>query len=264
MLTADIVLLLEPTSDVPVIIPATHNVITGASLVDLVLRDSGAFGTGQTPNGQDVADCKFRLNMMLGSWQQRRWLQYRLADTAFICDNSLNYSVGPGGDFNVPRPSQIKAAYVRQLIPANPYNVDFWLQPIFSREDYSQITLKNLQAGPPTHFFYDADYPQGFVYPWPLCNFQYELHILTVQPLAYTDSLSSDIQLPDEYQAALYWNMLVETRNAYDLPTRAVDVQKAKATLNTLRLANGTQIPSLKMPRTLRTPRAYNPYSDSP
>lgn len=263
MLTADIVLLLEPTSDVPVIIPATHNVITGASLVDLVLRDSGAFGTGQTPNGQDVADCKFRLNLLIGNWQAKRWISYRLVDTAFQCDGSLNYTVGPGGDFNIPRPAQVKAAYVRQLQPASPYSVDFPLAIIQSREDYSMIALKNLQAGPSQYLFFDPDIPLGYAYPWPLSGTQYELHLITQQPLSYVNTLADDLAFPDSYQSALYYNLMLSTRNAYDLPVRPFDVQMARSTLNAIRLENGNQMPSLRMPNTLgRRGGSYSVWSN--
>lgn len=239
--------------------------ITGADLISLVLRDSGAFGTGQTPNGQDVLDAKQRFNFMVSAWSVKRWLTWCLVDNAHTCDGSISYTVGPGGNFNIPRPAQIKAAYVRQLIPSgNPYYVDFWLDPIFSMEDYSQITLKQLQAGPSTNFFYQSSVPLGRVYPWPLSNYQYELHILTAQPIPQVSDLSAVMIIPDEMQDAVYYNSLIRTRSAYDLPPKPVDVQLAKAALNTLRIANGSQVPSLRMPKSLRTPRAYNPYSNSP
>lgn len=236
--------------------------ITGSDLAALVLRDSGAFGTGQTPNGQDVTDFKARMNMMLSAWSQKRWISYHLVDTAVACDNSLSYSVGPGGDFDIPRPTQIKAAYVRQLTPSNPYSVDYPLTPIFSREDYSRIALKNQRGGPSDCFFYDSDFPLGFVYPWPLCNSQYELHILTAVPMPEIVTMADTILLPDEYTDALYWSLMIRTRNAYDLPERARDAKQARAAMNVLRQSN-SQMPSLRMPRALRTPRAYNPYSDT-
>lgn len=238
-------------------------IITGSELIALALRNCGAFGTGQTAGAEDTNDAKTLFNMIISEWNRERWLTYHLIDTAFVCNNSLNYTVGTGGDFDIPRPAQIKAAYVRQLVPSNPYNVDFWLTPIFSREDYSRIVLKNLLAGPSTNFFYDSAYPFGFVYPWPVCNDQYELHILTQEALPEIADLPDEIILPNEYKPALYWNLMVWLRNAYDLPERALDLKKASAALNVLRKSN-TQVPSLVMPASLRRPRSYNVWSDSP
>lgn len=238
-------------------------IITGARLIELALRNCGAFGVGQTPGAEDTLDARTLLNFIIAEWNRERWLTYRLVDTGFTCTNAQSYSVGIGGDFNIARPAQIKAAYVRQLVPSNPYNVDFWLDQIFSREDYSRIVLKNLQAGPATNFFYDSAYPLGLVLPWPICNSQYALHILTQEPIPDVIDLADEIVLPAEYQPALYWNLMVWLRNGYDLPERPTDVRKAKGALNVLRKAN-TQIPSLVMPVPLRQARSYNPFSDSP
>lgn len=238
-------------------------ITTGAELIAMSLRNCGAFGVGQTAGAEDTTDAKRLLNMLIAQWNRKRWLVYHLIDTAHVCDNSISYTVGPGGQFNIARPAQIKAAYVRQLVPSNPYNVDFPLTPIFSREDYSQIVLKNLQAGPAQYFFYDAAYPLGSVFPWPLCNSQYALHIVTQEALEDIDSLAAAINLPPEYVPALYWNLMVWLRDAYDLPPKPVMIQSAKAALNVLRQAN-TQVPNLSMPAALTYGRGYNIWSDSP
>lgn len=235
---------------------------TGAELVELALRDSGVCGVGQTPLAEDTNDAKRRLNMLIAQWNRKRWLTYHLVDTAFTCDNSISYTVGPGGDFNIARPAQIKAAYVRQLVTSNPYNVDFPLEQIFSREDYSQIVLKNLQAGPSQYFFYDSAYPLGSVFPWPLSDSQYALHTVTQEAIPDIGALNTNINLPEEYVPALYWNLMVWLRNAYDLPPRTTDIQQARASLNVLRQAN-TQVPTLRMPRALSGARAYNVWSDN-
>lgn len=238
-------------------------ITTGAELIAMSLRNCGAFGVGQTPGAEDVNDAKGLLNMLIAQWNRERWLVYHLIDTAFTCDNSISYTVGPGGDFNISRPAKIQAAYVRQLVPSNPYNVDFSLTPIFSREDYSQIVLKNLQAGPSQYFYYDAAYPLGSVFPWPLCNSQYALHIVTQEALEDISNLSADINLPPEYVPALYWNLMVDLRDAYELPPKKTTSGRAKAALNVLRKGN-IQVPTLQMPGALTYGRGYNIWSDSP
>lgn len=241
-------------------------VTTWGEVFALVLRDSGVSGQGQTPNAQMAADAKLRCSMMLAQWMRRRWLVYHLIDTAFPCDGSLNYTVGLGGDFNIERPDQIEAAYMRQTVQSQPNQIDYPLRLIHSQEDYSQITLKNMEAGPSWALFYDSGYPTGLAYPWPLANDMYALHIITKATLPVVGNLTDDIILPPEYIEPIYTNSVIRTRAAFQLPDDPVMIGLAKAGLETLRTSN-FQIASLGMPAAVRgmsrNSGAYNIWSDS-
>lgn len=233
-----------------------------SDLINLALTDSGVLGVGQTPQAQDTSDTLRRLNMMLGQWSQRRWLVYHLVDTAKVCTGAQSYTVGAGGDFNITRPAQIHAAYLRQIAPSTPTPVDFWLEQIMSREDYSRLALKGLVASPSTHFFYDSDFPNGVIYPWPIPSSSYELHIVTKAVLQQFAAVGDSVTLPVEYEEAIYFNLMVRLRAAYRLPADKVQVGLAKAALNTIRRAN-FQIGNLGMPATLQKGGpAYNILSD--
>lgn len=232
-----------------------------ADIINLALNDSGVLGVGQTPLAEDTNKALRRLNMMISQWNRRRWLVYHLVDTSAPCDGSVSYTVGTGGTFNIARPDRLEAAYIRQVVPTNPTPVDWPLRIIQSREEYSQITLKRLAAAPSEAIFYDSGYPLGAVYPWPLPNNQYELHLLTKSPLTAVTSTAQDLDLPPEYEMAIHTNFVNFLRGAYRLPPDPYFIGQGKATLQTIRGAN-FQVGRLSLPRAATRGPAYNPFSD--
>lgn len=234
---------------------------TWAELVNLTLRDSGVAAAGQTPSAQMQNDCKLRLNMMIGQWKRRRWLVYQLLDVFCACDGSQSYGVGPGQPLNTPRTDQIEAAFIRQVIPSSPTPVDFPLRVLSSREEYSRITLKTLAAAPPDCLWFDAGFPTGLVYPWPLPSSAWQLHIVVKGILNSVDNLTDDTGMPDEYQEAIYANLYIRLCSAFRLPQDKMIVKMAKKGMQTIRASNA-QIPVMTMPQGLTRGRSYNPYSD--
>jgi hypothetical protein len=234
---------------------------TAGTILNLALRDSGVLGIGQTAKAQDVTDQLQRWSMITAQWNRRRWLVYSLIDTAFVCTGALSYTVGAGGNFNIARPDRIEAAYIRQVVPSQPNTIDWPLQIIQSREEYSQIAVKNLAAAPSEALWYDSGFPLGRVYPWPLPNNRYELHILTKNVLQAITATSDVIALPPEYEQLLYTSAVNQLRAAYRLKPDPFYIGLQKAAEATVRKSN-FQVGRLSMPRGLTPGPAYNVYSD--
>lgn len=237
---------------------------TWLTLIDLVLRDSGVAGTGQTPSAQMQNDAKMRMNFLISSWKRRRWLVYHLIDVSAPCDGSLYYTLGSGQTFDVPRTDQIEAAFVRQTNVSSPNGqVDYPLQIIHSYEDYSQITLKNMQAGPAWVAFYDSGFPVGKLYLWPLSPSGWSLHVIIKAELDSVGNLTDEIVLPAEYEMALYYNAMQMTRAAFFLPADPMIDKMSKASLATIRAAN-VQIPTMSVDPAALNPRtgAYSIFAD--
>lgn len=235
---------------------------TPLKIVTAALKKAGILGVGQTPLAEDTNDAYDDLQDMLGQWQRKRWLIYHLVDYEKTGTGALYYTVGPGGDFNItPRPDKIESAFFRQLVQSQPNQVDYPLQIIEAREDYNLIALKQLQSFP-QYVFYDAGFPVGKVYPWPLIQSNlYSLHITVKATLAQFTSLAQVIELPLEYFAALKFNLALRLKQAYQMPVDPALVALAKDSLNVIRNAN-TQIPRLQIPSSLIRPGIYNIYSD--
>lgn len=219
--------------------------ITPGDLIRLALRDAGVNGTGQAPSAEDSNDAYRHLQMMLAQWQRKRWLIYHLIDVPLVSTGAQSYTFGLGGDFNSPRPDRIESAFVRFL--GGNATPDLPVQVIEAREDYNRIALKSI-ATVPSAVFYDAAYPLGIVHFYPVAPAGvYELHLTVKDTLTSFSGLSVPINMPEEYQEALLYNLAIRLRVAYQMAPDPMVVGLAKAALNLIRSEN-TQIPRLQMP----------------
>ena len=212
----------------------------------LALRLAGRVNDQQrvSDTSADMNDAQSLLVMMLGQWQRKRWLVWNEAETSKVSTGSQWYSVGPGGDFNMPRPDRIDGGFFRMKPFAGPNPVDLPLAIIESKEDWGRITIKDLKSLPEA-LFYDSAFPMGRVtfYPVPPSG-DYELHIFTKAQLPVYIALTDQLQVPPEYLDAIVNNL------ACRLPGGSVGpllLGQARASLETIRMAN-SQISTLKMP----------------
>jgi hypothetical protein len=236
--------------------------VTPNDLILQALKAAGVIGVGQVASAEDMNDCLFQLNLMLGQWSRKRWLVYHLVDASVNSTGAQSYSVGTGGDFNIARPDKIEFAFFRQIVPSQPSLIDYPLTIYYSRQDYDRIALKTLNSWPQVAF-YDAAYPLGSLYVWPVPSSAYSIHITVKETLTQFTSLNQTINLPPEYQGALFWNLSRNIRPLYQLPPDPTVIQNAKAALGTLRQAN-IQVPRALLPSEItRNGPAYNIYSDT-
>jgi hypothetical protein len=159
---------------------------TARDFILLALKESGVLGVGQSPLPEDINDCFTLLNRMLAQWQKKRWIVPSLYDISAIGNSQKSNLIGPGQYYNAARPDKIQAAYFIQITGNSQSNpVSFPLSPIWSYENYSNITLKQLNSWP-QFFFYDAAFPYGNVFIWPIPTSQYEIHLIVKSPIGFT------------------------------------------------------------------------------
>lgn len=164
---------------------------TARDFCTLALKIAGVLGVGQTALAEDINDTFTLLTNMMAQWQKKRWLVPSLYDIATIGNNAKSNTIGPGQYWNAPRPDKIQAAYFVQLTNLDPQNpVSFPLRPIFSYENYAQIALKEMNSWP-LCFFYDAAYPYGNVFIWPIPSSQYEIHLILKSALGFVIQLQN-------------------------------------------------------------------------
>lgn len=237
-------------------------VTTWSDLILLSLKSAGIVGVGQNAMAEDMNDACQILNDMIAQWQRRRYLVYHLVEAVYTATGAQSYTVGPGGNFNIAeRPSIINAAFARQVINANPNQIDYPLAMLPSRETYSQISMKSLQSFP-QWAFYDASYPTAALFTYPVITGQFEIHIIYPALLQTAVNLADPITVPPEYREALRYNLAARLCVGYGLAVPPGVVSLAKSALNTMRTANA-QIPLMGMPKGLNGGFRYNIFSDS-
>ncbi len=165
---------------------------TARDFITLCLKEVGVTGVGQTPLDEDINDSFTILIRMLNQWQKRRWIVPNLIDVAALGNNQKSNLIGPGQYYNIARPAKIQAAYFKQLGGSlSQNNVSYPLIPIWSYEDYAnKIQLKELNTWP-SYFFYDAAFPYGNIFIWPIPTNQYEIHLILRGPIGFDIELEA-------------------------------------------------------------------------
>jgi len=235
---------------------------TARDMCNLALRSAGPLGEGQTASPQTISDVFAMLQGMVAQWSRKRWLIWHLLDISVSTNDQYRYSIGPGGDYDFPRPDRLEGAYFRQYTSASPTFVDFPLDILQSMEDYSLIALKRLRSWP-IAVFYDAAFPMGYVYPVPVPQIQgiFELHLLVKDTLNQFPTVDTAINLPPEYFEAIWTNLTMRIGALYPgAIVNELTAGLAKASLNTIRGANA-QIPRLRMPQGMVRGPLFNIYS---
>lgn len=242
---------------------------TGNDIVIQAFKKSGLLGLGQAMDASDLADGLTDLNDMISQWRRKRWLIYHLLDVSVVSDGrSTPYTVGPTGDIVVGnRPAKIAMGYVEQIVGGG-LNVSKELTLIPAREQYARISLKSLVSYPRA-LYYDPDWPQSnsglgnlFSYPWPNAS-MYKLHILVPEVLKAVTAAGA-VVLPDEYFAALKFNLARRLRQAYGKGKQPDTELNALAEDALSIITNeNTALPEMNLPRILLRPTRYNIYSDS-
>ncbi|MFU2050964.1 hypothetical protein [Bordetella hinzii] len=233
---------------------------TPGDIIQLALKTANVLGVGQTASAEDTNDAFNMLNMMMAQWQRRRYMVYQLVTASKQATGQQVYTVGPGGDFDIPRPSKLESAFFRQL-SGGPLPVDYPFTILRAREDYNRISIKTLNAFP-QYLFYDGGFPIGNLCPWPIPNDQYEIFITVMQQIQQFETIYDEIMLPPEYKAALMWNLTLELYPLYGLPVNDIVARKAEASMRIIEEAN-TQLPRMQMPAALQgRSGTYNIYGD--
>lgn len=265
----------------PAAIDGTPDATSGylvSDLIGLALEQLGVGVGGQNADPQGAASAVMHLNMLLAQWQRRSWLVPNLVDRAFMSTGASVYSIGPGGDVDVPvRPSQVVSAYARLLNGAAPSAdgvfsgrdfdgtdfdtpttgidggrtpIDYPLAPIPSYENYASLGLKGLRTWP-SFFHYNPAFPMGEFRPWPIPQGSaWEFHILIAETLPSTLKASDPINLPPEYWDAIMWSLAARLAPSYGQGANKTVIGAMCAALATIRTAN-MQIPALGMPAAL-------------
>lgn len=265
----------------------TPGLTTAGDLCEAALHESGAFGDGQTVSAAALRDAQARMQWMLQQWERKRWLVYHLLDVSVTSTGAISYSIGPGGDIDTnylypnpfnsqfnnqfgggiapsARPAKVESAFIRQLTQAQPSQIDYPLQLLQSREDYSRIALKQLTSFA-QYLFYDPDWPLGRLYPWPVPQATiYSLHVqVRAQLPAGFASSALTVDLPFEYYNAIVLNLALRLRPKYGIAGFQGDPLPAlaKDSLNVLRNGN-VAIASLQMPTGLALGKGYDIFGD--
>lgn len=192
-----------------------RNLITGS------LRLINVVQANETATEEDMNISLSALNGMIDSWSTERLSVFLLKPYYFLTvAGQKEYTLGPGGDWDITRPMQILQAtlsYGGSLITtpegvrltSNPNVIDIPMERLTDAQ-YAAISVKDQPSTYPVKFYDNGDYPLRQISVWPVPTTAQPVTLWMWQPLGNSDTLDAELTFPKGYERALRFNLAVE------------------------------------------------------
>lgn len=208
--------------------------MTGREFCQQALRLVNILDAVETIDAEQLRDTFQILGDVVEELSINRQLIYRVVRTVFtLTSGQASYTIGPGGQFNVPRPLWIDNVGVIPNISQTPV-LETPIGPMLTMDQYAAIPVKTI-AGPfPTMAFYDYEYDPSLlvglanvkVYPVPNTSTA-RLVLYLPTPIPAFGTYGEDYTFPPGYRRLIKYKLAAEMCGFYE---RAVP-QRVEKTL---------------------------------
>lgn len=171
------------------------------------------------------------LNRLMGKWSQMRLLFPVPAEYSVTLNGAQSYTIGPTGDVVGLRP--IKLLHVN-AVDANGTTYGMHIR---TQDQWESIALKNVTGGPPEQVYYQPTNTNGRVWVYPVAT-GYTLSINALALLTSFASLSTDLALPEGYEAAIVPTLADELCSSYGVQTPGDVLRRAAGAVRALKRTN--------------------------
>lgn len=211
---------------------------TAYDIIHGALRKIGAIAVGETLAPEDSTTGLEQLNAMLDLWSTQHLAVFNNTETVLqLQAGKASYSVGAGGDFDMPRPLRISGAYTR-LSPTGT-TVDYPCAEV-DYSAYARIGLKS-QPGPwPKVMYFNTSFPLAEITFWPVPSQNAEFHLWADMVFSQFANLTDTVVLPQGYMLALQTNLALLLAPEYGVQPSSDLVQLARSSKKSLKALNAT------------------------
>lgn len=194
----------------------------GFDLIVRSLRLIGVLATGEVPSADEANEALETCQDMLDSWQAEGFQIFSVQRVVKdVNNNPLTltpgkqvYTVGAGGDLNIPRPARIERVGIITLTnPAQPLEL-----PIdnLTLDQWQAIPVKNIQSTIPQKVWNDNNFPLMNLSYWCVPSVAVQTALYVWQLLAtFPDLDVTDVEFPPAYARALRYNLALELAPEY-------------------------------------------------
>jgi hypothetical protein len=182
---------------------------TALEFITASMRKIGALAAGETPSGEDASDCFEALNAMIDAWRAESLMVYAYEMNEFpLVSGQREYTIGSGGDFDVPRPDVMPLTAKLRLNQSQEQDLPL---AILTQQQYAAIVLKETTSTLAGAMSMDGGYPLRTISIWPVPSQDNQALLLWLATvLEEFDGLSDDIVLPPGYRKAIIYNLALE------------------------------------------------------
>lgn len=203
--------------------------VTARNIIKKAMQKGGILIKSEDPADDEANDALDTLNMIMDSISNdalniyaRTWENFTLGT------GTLNYTIGPGGDFNTIRPMQIVDCYLQSGL----ITYDMTVIP---DEAYDSITYKTL-TGIPEFLNFDNAYPLANIKLYPVPSTGYQLFLLSEKAVQNFPTLDTVMVLPNGWARFLIYSLAIELAPDYNQPVDPVVVGLAKEAMGKIKI----------------------------
>jgi hypothetical protein len=209
------------------------------------MRIAGVLASGETAPANELADAQTALNQMLEAWGTEKLLVFTLARSTpfnFVAGTAA-YTLGTGGTFNIPRPSNIE--YVTYVYNANPSQPLERQIDMYTDAEWANIPVKNIFSPLPQGVYDDGGFPFRTLTFWPIPkDSSVQAIIGGWQALTQFTDLTTDNTFPPGYIDAIKYNLAV--RIAAEWPGNITPLAADLATKSMAKI-KGLNVPEIRI-----------------
>jgi hypothetical protein len=234
---------------------------TALDLIKSSMRLIGALASGEEPQGSEAADALVVFQQMVDSWNTDRLAIFttRSDDFPYVLSKQT-YTLGTGGDFNIPRPAQIDS--MSSILLQNPSNPIEYPIPMYSVSDWqNKVPVKSVNGSFPLLCYDDGGFPLRTLNFWPIpTQPSNKVRIYSWQGLTAPAILTTVIAFPPGYAEAFRYNLAVRLSAEFGAPLPPAVPAIATDSLARLKTINA---PDLSLQSDLvPSPAGYNYKAD--
>lgn len=197
--------------------------ITALEIIERAFDDVNVRSQGEQLPPHEVQDAFKRLNNMVGSWATQSLTSAFVARDVFtLTANQATYSIGPGGEFDTPRPVNLEGAGLLLNSSTPPIEIP---RSVITDDMFKAIAIKDLASLLFTTVYYNATYDTGLgsITLWPVpTTGDNDLVIYRNWPFGYFATLTTRYNVPPGYEEALEYNLAQRLLTPYARNNQAI------------------------------------------
>jgi len=217
--------------------------VNQVDLISASLREIEVLGAIETVQAEDLAVATTILSQMLDGWQAERLYVFAIQRVLLVpATLKQTYTLGLGGDFNIPRPAKITRFGVVNL--SNP------IQPLelpldsLTEAQWAAIPVKNISSALPQRVWDDQQYPQRNLNFWPVPDIQVNFTVYQWGALTVWPDYVTDVEFPPGYFEAIRYSLAIRLASSFGASAKVTTllIELAKTAIERIKRMNSPMI----------------------
>lgn len=190
---------------------------TTLNLIADVLLDMGVIADQETPTASQSAGALVKLNDLIESWNLDPQKLYGATQNLLpFVANQASYTIGIGGDLNIPRPDMINQAFVRNTSAVASQQQDIPIT-VLTAQQWEDIPMKSMTGTFPYAVWFNMTNPLITAYVTPIATGS-NYSLMFFDQNAITElTLNTVLAFPPGYKRAIKYGLFIELAPSYQI-----------------------------------------------